>query len=404
MTTDVWQGDEPLDLGWHVLAIPEYAVELALSPLGFTVGLVERYRLDRRIYDFLRNDAGTVKVVPAFKFSGGDGFGVGASLELEGLFGHGEELEFGALGQLNGDHKLSADYEQSIATVDGRTLAAMIEYELNSDLDYYGLGNDTRPRDHRVIERRGLDALASFEVFARGGHESYGLVELGYRRTGLGPGTDPSAPPVGEPGDDVAPPADFDRTLDHARVGLVLRHDSRDTVARTQRGVLAELRGRLSTGLDSGNFSALALGGEVTGFVPVLPLYRVLVARLSVQGVLPPYGNGEIPLDEYVVLGRKEGLRGFSNDRFRDRLGWWASLEYRYPIYRYQDSPFMLSPSIFVDAGRVGSTFSDLWQPTVHWDAGVGISGELETSLVFRVEVGRSREGIEVGFSLGKEL
>jgi hemolysin activation/secretion protein len=123
-----------------------------------------------------------------------------------------------------------------------------------------------------------------------------------------------------------------------------------------------------------------------------------------VQGVLPPYGGGEVPFDEYVVLGRKTGLRGFPNYRFRDRLGWWGAIEYRYAIYRFRDSPFFLSPSLFADAGRVADTFTDLFQPTLHWDVGAGIAGELETSLLFRVEIGYSREGIGTSFTLGKEL
>jgi len=405
ITTPIWrEPDEPLDLPWHILSLPEYVVELLFTPLGFVVGLVERDRVDRRIFDFLRNDAGTVKVVPTFKFSGGDGLGLGASLELQSLLGRGEKLEMGGVVLVNRDYKLAAGYEQSFASLDGRTLETSLEYELNQDLDFYGIGNDTRKADHRVIERRGIDAIASMEVFSRASHDSYGLLELGYQRATTGRGSDANADPVGEPGDTVPPPADFDRATSHALVGLVMRHDSRDTPARTQRGVLAEVRTRLSTGLDKANFSALSIGGQVTGYVPVLPLYRVLVGSLAVEGVLPPYGNGEIPLDEYVLLGRKDGLRGFPNYRFRDQLGWWGSLEYRYPIYRYQDSPFVLSPGLFADVGRVASTFTELWQPTFHWDVGIGIAGEVETSLIIRFDVGYSKEGIGTTFTLGKEL
>jgi hypothetical protein len=405
VTTAIWREPrEPLDLGWHALSLPEYLIELAFSPLGFLVGLVEQHRIDRRIVDFLRNDAGTIEVVPAFKFSGGDGLGIGAALELDNLLGRGEEFEMGGVIQLNSDHTLEAEYEQSISKLDGRTLVASIEYDLNADLDYYGLGNDTRPRDQRVVERRGLDALASLEVFERGAHDSYGLVEIGYRRIGLGPGNDVGATPVGEEGDTVVPTADFGRTTNYGILGLILRHDTRDTLARTQRGILAEVNGRLVSGLDGAGFSAVSARGEITGFIPLLPLYRVLVLRFGVQGVTAPTADTEIPLDEYVVLGRKNGLRGYANYRFRDELGWWGSVEYRYPIYRYEDSPFMLSPSVFADVGRVGGTLSDLWEPTLHWNVGVGIAGELETSLILRFEVGRSPEGIETGLTLGKEL
>jgi Omp85 superfamily domain len=406
LTTPIWREPlEPLDLGWHALALPEYIVELAFSPLAFLVGVVEQHRVDRRVIDLLRNDAGTIEVVPDFKFSGGDGFGVGASLELDGLLGAEEEFQFGGLIQLNGDHDLEAEYEQSIISLDGRTVNASVLYELNSDLDYYGLGNDTAQTDQRVLERRGLDAQASLEVFTRGDLDSYGLVQVGYRRTGVGAGNEVGVEPAGEPDDTVVPPPDFGRTTNYGQFALILRHDSRDTAARTQRGILAEVTTRVTSDLETNvDLNALSMRGEVIGFIPILPLYRVLVARFGIQGVLPPTADGQIPLDEYVLLGRKNGLRGFADYRFRDRLGWWSSLEYRYPIYRYEDSPFVLSPAIFADAGRVASNFSDLWGGEVHWNVGVGIAGELETSTIMRIEIGRSREGVEIGFNLGKAL
>ncbi|HKE18340.1 MAG TPA: BamA/TamA family outer membrane protein [Kofleriaceae bacterium] len=406
ISTPLWREPrEPFDLGWHALALPEYLVELAFSPLGFVVGAVEQYRIDTRIIDFLRNDAGTIKVVPLFKFAGGDGLGGGASLELEDLLYHAEKFELGGLIQVNRDHRLLASYTQSLASLDGRTLAATVDYDFNSDLGFYGLGNDSRPADRRVVAERELEAAASIEVFERGAGDSYGLVEVGYRRTGLRPGSKTGVEPAGEPGDDVAPPADFRRTLNYGRLGLILRHDSRDTPARTQRGILAEVSAHVTSDLERGaDFNALSMRGEITGYVPVLPLFRVLVARVGVQGTLPVTGDGQVPLDEYVLLDRRDGLRGYPNYRFRDRLGWWAALEYHYPIYQFEDSDFMLSPIVFADAGRVAGTFTDLWKSDVRWDVGFGFAGELTTALLLLVDVGRSPEGWELGFNLGKQL
>jgi hypothetical protein len=64
----------------------------------------------------------------------------------------------------------------------------------------------------------------------------------------------------------------------------------------------------------------------------------------------------------------------------------------------------MLSPGLFSDVGRVGSSFGDLFQPTFHWDVGVGIAGELETSLLIRFDVGYSVEGIGTTFTIGGDL
>ena len=63
--TDITEPSEP----------PEYLVELAVSPLALIVSAIENRRLDLRMYELLRNDAGTIVLTPQLKIAVGDGFG-----------------------------------------------------------------------------------------------------------------------------------------------------------------------------------------------------------------------------------------------------------------------------------------------------------------------------------------
>jgi hypothetical protein len=404
-TTEIWrEPTPPLDLGFHLFALPETIVELALSPIAFTVGLVQRYRVDKRVYDLLRNDAGTVKVVPAVKFSGGDGYGMGAALELEDLMGRGEELEVGGLMRLNRDWEASTRYRQTVPALEGRLVSAQVRYELDQNLKYYGIGTDTEPEDRRVIKERTLGAELSSDVFRLGALQGGGRMELGYRRVGLGPGLDATEIPLGEPGDMVEPTADFGRTSNYARGAFTLYYDDRDRVGRSTVGSLTEISGGLAVGMDGADLNAGSGSATWTGFMPVLPLRRVLVFSVGVAGVTALTSNGSVPLGEMVLLDRKRGLRGYSTGRFRYQLGWQSSLEYRYPIWEYQDTKVALSPVLFVDAGQVGGAIPELFDRTPRWSTGIGMRAEHDTRLLGVIELGFSPEGYELGFNLGKEL
>ena len=408
-TTEVWrEPTPPLDLAYHALNLPEYVIELALTPLAFTVGLVQRYRVDKRFYDLLRNDAGTIKVVPNAKFSGGEGFGIGAALELENLLEREEELSIGGLIRLDNDYEARARYRQKVARLEGREISAEVHYELDQNLKYYGLGNDSEKSDERVIEERALDVEAAMDILSGILWNGGGQVAIGYRRNRLGPGIDGGtvpAPPLGLPGDTVEPTGDYDLVYhDYARGGISLYRDTRDRIGRSTTGTLSELDLGVTAGLDQADLGAASLRANVTSFFPLLPIYRVLVLSAGAAAVGRLTSGDQVPLRNMVLLDRKHGLRGYSSGRFRDQFGWWGSAEYRYPIWEYQDTRVAMSPALFVDVGQVGGRLLDLVDQAPKWSAGGGLRIEHDTRLIMVVEIGWSPEGYEIGFNLGKEL
>ena len=73
LTSAQWRKPRPpLDLHWHLLALPEYVVQLAFTPVAMLVTAVERYRLDKRLIDlFIITE--NIKLTPDVKLAGGEG-------------------------------------------------------------------------------------------------------------------------------------------------------------------------------------------------------------------------------------------------------------------------------------------------------------------------------------------
>jgi outer membrane protein assembly factor BamA len=394
----------PLELHWHLLALPERLVELAFVPVAVTVSVIERYRLDLRLYDLLRNDAGTIFLVPEIKLSGGDGFGYGATLRLRELLGSEDRLELGGLHRINNDHELSVRYRRSIAALDGRELDLRVDYEVDRDARYYGIGNDTAVEHRRALRSDAASVRAALDLYPRGSRDLTGGAELALRRETLAAGTDPSDPAVGEPGDEVAPPPGFDRALSYPALRIGLTYDTRDNLGRPTRGVVAEVGGTVTTALEDRTQNAVAGGATITGLYPLLPRERVLAITAGVAAAHALTVDGEVPLHQLVTLGRGQFLRGYDKQRFRDELGWWGSLEYRYPIYEYTTTRVALAPTLFFDVGRVGSSVDEVFTGPVRWSGGVGLRGAHEILLLFLVELGISPEGPELNLSIGKAL
>lgn len=403
LQTDVWQPPAmTVDPLWQLLDVPETVFELAFTPAAFAVSGVERYRLDERLYDLLRNDAGTVVVTPRFKMSGGDGLGAGAKLKLQNLLGAGERFDAGALGRLNGDVELTSGLRHSMARLEGRELELTVDYELDQDIPYFGIGDDTELTDERVLSSSLFRVRAAGDVLSLGRLDFFGRSAIAFVRESLGGGTEPDTPAFDPTTDThLMAPGGFGHTTSYVRGQVSLAADTRDTLARSTRGYLALLSLSATSSLDT-DLRALRLGAEIQWYLRLLPLHRVLLLSAGSAWVTP-VGGSDVPFFELVTLGRKDVLRGFSRGRFRDRFGWWGTAEYRWPIYEYKDTGVALTPALFVDVGRVSPTPADPIG-TVHVDYGAGLRLAHETRFIFATEIGFSSEGHEFGFSLGKEL
>lgn len=402
LTTSRWRPPEPADgLGWQLLRLPEHATRVALTPLALALGAAERAALDRRIYDLLTNEDRTAILFPVVRLGSTDGLGVGATWRHEDLLGGAEELRLSALGFLDGDWRASAGFRTHLAPLAGRWLGVQVRGEDESDQRYFGIGGETDEEDERVLDVRAVDAVVAFDVLPRRVARVDLVIHAGYHRRRLGPGEHPDLPPVGAvPGDDVTPPPGFRRTLDYPAGGLLVRYDSRDARGRTTRGVLHRT-GVVVTRAVGADLGAVRATSDTALYLELAPRGRVLVLALA-GGAAAPLGPGdEVPLHRLVTLDKTNGLRGYPDGRFRGRYGWRGTVEYRYPVYEFQNSGTGVSAVLFADGGRVADEPADLVDDPLRWSVGFGLRGVTPVSLLFGLQVGFSPEGAELLFGIG---
>lgn len=391
--------------GWQLLELPELAMRLVFTPLFPIIAFAEKTRLDRRIEDLITNDDRSRVVLPVFVALTRDGVGGGLLYSHSSLFGAGERLQVYGLIKTNRDRTLSAGYSEKLPALDGRRLGLDLEYEVNHNERYFGVGPDTPEQDLRALEVRDAEATLKLEVggpntFFRTGFGSE--TTLSYRRERLEPGRDPGVKPLGQPGDSVAPPPAFGESVDYGNASLHLSYDQRDITGRTHRGFLGQLVFGASTDVNGKNLNAGKASLGFSYFLPLAPRHRVLVLYVGGAATTPLGEDAEIPLDSLVSLGRSSGLRGYTERRFRDKSGWWSSLEYRYPVYDFQDTGTGLSAALFIDAGSVAPSPRDFFESRVHYAPGVGIRAEFPGIFVLTGHVAFSPEGVEASLGVNE--
>ena len=106
-------------------------------------------------------------------------------------------------------------------------------------------------------------------------------------------------------------------------------------------------------------------------------------------------GEQQIPFFMLPSLGGGSTLRGFTSWRFRDRNSLLLQGEWRIMVNRFLDT------AVFMDAGKVTASKSDLDFTGLKTDYGLGVRlhGPLTTAL--RVEVARGTEGTVFVFTTG---
>ena len=192
VTTERWKEPEtPHTLHWELLRLPEMAVRLLVSPLYPAVALVEDKRIDKRLEHVLTNDAKTSLFLPTLVIINRDGPGLGFSYKHKDVFGGLQRFHAAGVIKQNLDRKFAVEYLNPVPRLDGRMIGGVVEYEIDTNQRYYGIGPDTSVvDDERAIE---VDEIAVSTLFGIGGPESdlaaFGSdLSLGYRRIRLAPG------------------------------------------------------------------------------------------------------------------------------------------------------------------------------------------------------------------------
>jgi hypothetical protein len=404
LTRGEWQPRPAFDLHWRVLDLPGTLLSLALTPFRLAVGAIERNRLDKRIFAFLTFYNDQIKIAPQFKVSFGDGLGGGIVGSLRGMNSPNSKITIGWLYRIDRDWELDFEYRHRLLLPGGRGIKLKVHVERDINERYFGITGASEIGDRRVIGVHHFGGTAEMDLLGVDRYDYAGLIQLGVQRELLTPGISATHPPVGEPGDMIVPPPGFQERIVYGDIRLVGRIDTRDAFGRPTRGNYAEVAVHARADVArKRDLSAVSATAELTKFLPVGALGRVLALHLGGAATSHIIGGDQVPFEAYPTLGREHGLRGYERDRFRDRYELHGSAEYRYPIYEFLSTKAGLDSFFFLDVGTAFGV-APLAASRVHYSLGTGIRAGHETTSVFQFTFGWSPEGTQITLNLGSKL
>ena len=249
--------------------------------------------------------------------------------------------------------------------------------------DFYGIGNDTKARDHEVFEpftfqfenslnRRiwrsfyiGLALSQGYHMLVKSKKD--GLTQSyfkNHQKEGFISG-----------------------------IGLRLSYDSTDDSFSPTTGSFAEAVYQYHPfWLGSQySFSRVSIDGRTFVKIPIPKFESVLGFQLLYEGVL-----GNAPLSFLPTIGDKDMMRGYIGDRFRDNYMISAQTEWRFPIY------WRFGGTLFFAAGRVMHNFTDFIFEDIKYGGGFGIRFRLakKKKINLRFDMGFTPEGYKFYFNL----
>ncbi len=373
-----------------VLFVPNMVLKAGFYPVQKLLGVLDEYKVIERVDAFLHNDAHTAGVLPTFSFQTGYGPTFGATIFHEDLFGHGEKvsLNAGFGGVVSQGYQLLFSADRLRGTrlwLEGR-----LGFTARPGQLFYGLGDpptgvvgsNLDPRagaiETRYATERYLTLLRVGVTLGKPG----ALTKLGVTvshnfRDGL---PDESSNSV-ETVYDTSKIAGFDEVFNTLEIEANLIVDTRNRNAQTSSGFALEAFGGGAVPIEG--FTYWHYGVEASAYIDLYGGSRVLLLRGAVEAV--DGDDAEIPFVELPRLGGAYDLRGYIEDRFRDKRAAVFSAEYHWPIHE------LVMGELFIDAGRVGRTYDDVfggdaWE---QWRLGYGGGVIITTkkSVMFRLDL-----------------
>ena len=375
-----------------VLFVPRLLLTLAFYPIEAGLRFVSR-RIGGSSGSGGDHEVRSVAVLPHLSYLTGFGTSVGASARYENLGGYDEEAALAAIAGGVFAQAFEASFHADRTAGSRVWLESRARYEVRPQAVFRGIGDgegstegrETRFRESRltVLERAGVT------IGERGRLVKVGATGL-YTRSSFGPKDDTTGEPSIEQAYDTRSLVGFARGARTLEIQSNLVVDTRDALAATSTGVLANAFAGVVPPLDGNAFGHL--GVDVTTYVDLSRKTRVLILRAAVEGVLAP--ERDLPFARLVTLGGPETLRGYRLDRYRDRESALLTAEYRYPIHR------LVAGAIFVDAGHVARDPAQL-ATLSRWraDGGVGIRIRSSDSVLASLDLAYG-DGVQLFFSV----
>jgi outer membrane protein assembly factor BamA len=339
---------------------------------------------ERRIMErFQAGFAGFHPLVGGMKT--GSGFALGASRDIaKGLK---------ATGQLSVKGYQKYEVLFSKDNLLNRRLFAEVRttYRSHSQEVYFGTGNDTRSENqalYRMEDRTvggqvGVRLMQNVKV---GAHSSW-------VKTTVGNATTPHLRSVGEVFDaEMLTGLDGEPT--YLRSGAFVDIDSRDEPGNPRSGGRYAANWSVFKDQDFGRYGFTQYEAEVQQYIPFFHQRRVIALRAKTTLIQTADGQ-KVPFYMLPTLGGSEDLRGYQDFRFRDKNMVVVNAEYRWEAFSGLDV------ALFADAGQVAPRAQDLRLGDMKTSAGFGFRFNTAKGVIYRIDVGFSRESTRVSMKFG---
>lgn len=399
LVTPIARWHRQSELPWLVLELPETAIGLVFAPIGLVVRAVEGTRADRVVRAPHQIGSSRVKLAPRLQYQRVDGVGIGLGV----AFGQGR-LPFatgaGGMVRLDGDWTVEVTGARGFDGLESRFAHVRVAVDHDDHQRFYGIGGGSVVGDRRALAVHAQEVTAEAELQPGTWQDYSGAVQIGLARQDLGAGDPDAAAPVAatDPGDpDAAAPPGFADATTYGTLRAVGRIDSRDTLGRPTDGVLVEVLAALRADVQGKDLAAATLRADVVKYLALGEENRVLVMAIGGEIAVPLYPGATIPLLALPTLGRDARLRGYDRGRFRDRYAAWASVEYRWPLYQYNQSGVWVDAFVFADGAEVFGVDA-IAAKRLRYSGGGGFRLAHSTASIADVTIGGSPEGAQVMF------
>ena len=390
-----------------LLFVPRWTFWTIAQPFRFAAWAYEKYSLPARVRGVLFNVDETYGAYPVASYVTDYGFNFGARFVHYNLFGHDEHLKLRA--NFGGEFSQGYGIELKTPKLADRIRGGIeARYERRPRERFFGIGNANVLPEPPATP---LDPMLANAAISSRFHEdlirAIATVELqlagpfSFRATGALAIRDfenagDSAEPIMERFD-TSRLVGFDTGVKNVFFDGELSYDTRRPTSKWQTkaidaaGWLVSLHVGRAEGVDGDPTAYTRYGGELQHYFDLYRGSRTLALRLLVDGITGSDGltDGKISFIDLPRLGGTDFLRGYPQNRFRDRAVALATAEYTWDLGNY------VAGYLFVDAGRTVHTWSQLDKSLdeLHVGFGGGVQLHTENSFVLRGQLAFSREG-----------
>jgi len=183
----------------------------------------------------------------------------------------------------------------------------------------------------------------------------------------------------------------LDDRLHHLEAAFTLRGLFVDVPGSPTRGNRALVHLRYCRSVDDDAFSYFQILARTEQFIELF-YRRTLALHLGTDWRFAP-GDDQIPFYSLAALGGNEYLRGYRRGRFRDRGAGFATLTYKYPVWK------LLDGELFYETGRTFHAPGDFTLAGWKSSYGGGLRVWVPDGLVFEQLVARSAEETRLLFN-----